>query len=71
MIKLNVKGKGKARPRTGHEGPEGGPGTHCTGGWMGPRDDLDGWEIFASTGIRSPNRPVRRESLYHPHYPGP
>ena len=61
-----VKGKGKIRPRTGHEGskgayrysstvfltstldgggwstPEKRPGTHRTGGWAGPRTDLDG-----------------------------
>ena len=67
------KGKGKALPRTGYEGPEGEqmysstlpttsaldgggwsaprpgrftpwgrPGTHCIGGWVGPRADLDG-----------------------------
>jgi len=65
-------GKGKGRPRTGHEGPEGElrysltpsltsaldgggwstphpgrftperPGTHCIGGWDGPRAGLDG-----------------------------
>jgi hypothetical protein len=32
------------------------PGTHCTGGWVGPRAGLDGF--------RSPARPARSESLY-------
>jgi hypothetical protein len=32
------------------------PGTHCTGGWVSLR--------VAPTGIRSPDRPARRDSLY-------
>jgi hypothetical protein len=33
------------------------PGTHCTGGWVGPRAGLD------VCGIRSPDRPARSQSL--------
>jgi hypothetical protein len=36
------------------------PGTHCTGGRVGPRSGLDG--------IRSPDRPARSESLYRLSY---
>jgi hypothetical protein len=32
------------------------PGTHCTGGWVGPRAGLDGNGKSPSTGIRSPDR---------------
>ena len=37
---------------------------------MGPRADLDGCENLAPTGIRSPDRPARSESLYRLSYPG-
>jgi hypothetical protein len=41
------------------------PGTHCTGGWVGPRAGLDVCEKSRpSTGIRSPERPARSQSLY-------
>jgi hypothetical protein len=45
------------------------PGTHCTGGWVGPRAGLDtevrGKIIFPLSGIepRSPGRPVRSPSV--------
>jgi hypothetical protein len=41
------------------------PGTHCTEGWLGPRTGLD-WcgKSRLPTGIRSPDRPARSESLY-------
>jgi len=29
------------------------PGTHCTGGWVGPRAGLDGRKNLVPTGIRS------------------
>jgi hypothetical protein len=38
------------------------PGTHCTGGWAGPRGDLDACgenTIYWPTGVRNPNRPAR------------
>jgi hypothetical protein len=37
------------------------PGTHCIGGWVGPRA---GAENLAPTGIRTPDRPARSESVY-------
>ena len=37
---------------------------HCVGGWVGPRAGLDVCGNLASTGIRSPDRPGRSESLY-------
>ena len=52
--------------------PREGPGTHCTGGWMGPRVRLDGCgKSHPHTGIRSPDRPARSESLNRLSYPGP
>ena len=47
------------------------PGTHFIGGWVGPRVGVDGCGKLARTGIRSPDRPVRSESLYRLSYPGP
>jgi hypothetical protein len=44
------------------------PGTHCTGGWVGPRAGLD---VCPPIGIRSPDRPVRSQSLYRLSYPSP
>jgi len=35
-------------------------GTHCTGGWVGPKGVRTGVENLAATGIRSPDRPARR-----------
>ena len=43
------------------------PGTHCTGGYVGPMCT----ENLAPTGIRSADRPSRNESLYRLSYPGP
>ena len=47
------------------------PGTHCIGGWVGPRAGLDGCGKSPPTGIRSPDRPARSESLYRLRYPSP
>jgi len=49
------------------------PGTHCTGGWVGPRAGLEGCGISRPPppGIRSPDRTARSESLNRPSYPGP
>jgi hypothetical protein len=41
------------------------PCTHCIGGWVGPRAGLDGCGIPHPTGIRSPGRPARGESLQY------
>jgi hypothetical protein len=46
------------------------PDIHCIGGWVGPRADLDGCEISRPNGIRSPDCPVRSESLYRLSYRG-
>ena len=43
-------------------------GTHCIGGWVGPRAGL---ENFAPLGIRSPDRSARSESQYRLNYPSP
>jgi hypothetical protein len=47
------------------------PGTHSIGDWVGPRPVWTGAENLAPTGIRSPDRPARSESLYRLSYPGP
>ena len=47
------------------------PGTHCIGGRMPPPLVWKGKETLTSTGIRSPDRPARSESLYRLHYPSP
>jgi hypothetical protein len=39
--------------------------------WWIPRPVLKGAENLAPTGIRSPDRPTRSESLYRLGYPGP
>ena len=46
------------------------PGTHFTGGWVGPRAGLDrcGKSRPPPTGIRSPDRPARSQSLYRLSY---
>ena len=44
------------------------PGTHCTGGWVGPRAGLDRCGKSRPTGIRSPDRPARSQSLYRLSY---
>ena len=44
------------------------PSTHCTGGWVGPRAGWIGAENLAPTGIRSPDRPARSQSLYRLSY---
>jgi hypothetical protein len=44
-------------------------GTHCTGGWVGLRAGRDRCGKSPPTGIRSPDRPARRQSLYRLRYP--
>ena len=44
-------------------------GTLCTGGWVGLRVGLDWCGKSRPTGIRSPDRPARRQSLYRLSYP--
>jgi hypothetical protein len=38
------------------------PGTHCTGGWVGPTSRLDGCGKSRPTGILSPDLPARSKS---------
>jgi hypothetical protein len=45
------------------------PGTHCTGGWVGPRASLDRCGKSRPTRIQSPDRPAHSQSLYQLHYP--
>ena len=45
------------------------PGTHCTGGCVGLRTGLNWCGKSRPTGIRSPDRPARRQSLYRLLYP--
>jgi len=45
------------------------PGAPCTGGWVAPRQVWTGSDNLGPTGIRSPDRPARRLSLYRLRYP--
>jgi len=47
------------------------PGTHCVGGRVGPKNVLTCAVNLALTWIRSPDLPVRRESLYRVSCPRP
>jgi hypothetical protein len=50
------------------------PGTHCTGGWVGPRPVWTGVEkgkCLVDTEVRTSNRAARSESLYRLLNPGP
>jgi hypothetical protein len=55
---------------------KGPPGTHCTGGWVGPSAGLNtevrGKIFLPLPGIepRSPGRPARSQTLYWLSYPG-
>jgi hypothetical protein len=49
------------------------PGTHWTGGWVGPRASLDaetGRKIFCLCRGSNPGRPLRSQSLHLLSYPG-
>jgi hypothetical protein len=55
-------------PRSLYSGER--PGTHCTGGWVGPRAGLDMCKKnLAPTGIQSLDRPACNQSLYRLSYP--
>jgi len=45
------------------------PGTHCTGGWVGPRVGLDVRKYLVPTGIRSRTFQPVAQSLYQLSYP--
>jgi hypothetical protein len=55
--------------RPGRLYPRERPGTHCTGGWVGPEAGLDRCVKSRPTGIPSLDLPARRESLYRLNYP--
>jgi len=44
------------------------PGTHFTGGWVGPRAGLDGQKISSPLELEL-DRPARSQSLYRLSYP--
>jgi len=47
------------------------PGTHCVGGWAGPRASLDGFGKSRPHRVSIPGTSSRSESLYRLAYPGP
>ena len=56
---------GWSATHSGHFIPWGRPSNHCIGGWVCPTAGLDGCgKSRPPTGIRSPDRPARCESLY-------
>ena len=47
------------------------PVIHCTGGWVGPRTELDKYrKSRPHRGVRTPDRRARSKSLYRLRYPG-
>jgi len=46
------------------------PGARLAGGWVGPRASLHRVEVSNPTGIRSPDRPGRSDSLCRIRCPG-
>ena len=54
--------------RPGRTSPRERPGTHCTGGWVGPRAGLDGQKI-SSPRDSIPDHPAPSQSLYRLSYP--
>ena len=61
-------GWGGSAPRSGRLYRRERPGTHCTGGWVGPRAGLDGRKI-SSHRDSIPDCPARSQSLYRLSYP--
>ena len=51
--------------------PQGNTGTHCIGGWVGPRAALDGCRKSRFYRDSIPDRPARSESLYRLRHPSP
>jgi len=47
------------------------PGTHCIGGWVGPRAGLDGCGKSRPHRDSNPDRPARSDWLYRLSCPGP
>jgi len=68
VLFLGLDGGGGSAPRPGRLYPRERPGTHFTGGWVGPRAGLDGRKIsIPSDSIQ--DRPARSQSLYWLSYP--
>ena len=61
-------GEGSAS-RSGRSLPRETRGTHCMGGWVGPRAGLEKVRKISPPGTRSPDRPARSQSLYRLSYP--
>jgi len=57
-------------PRSGPLYPRERPGTHWTGGWVGPRAGLNECGKSRPSGIQSPDCPARRQWVYRLSYPG-
>ena len=71
FFNLGARWGGWSTPRPGRFTPEKDPAPIVqTAGWV-PGPVWTGAENLASTGIRSPDRPDRNESLYRLSYPGP
>jgi hypothetical protein len=64
-----IEGGEVSAPHPGRFLPRERPGTHCTGGWVDPRAGLGRCGKSRPTGIRSPDRPARSQSLYRLSYP--
>jgi hypothetical protein len=70
MLDLGARRGGWSAPRPGRFTPEKYPvPSNYTGGWVGPRAGLDVCEKSHPTGIRSPDRPARSQSIYRLTYP--
>jgi hypothetical protein len=72
-IRNPAQGDGWSAPRSGRLTPGKDPvpiARCCIAGWVGLGTGLDLPEEFASSGIRVPDRPGRRELLWQLSYPG-
>jgi hypothetical protein len=70
FLNLALEGGVWSASRPGRLYPRERPGTHCTGGWVGPGASLDRCGKSCPTRIRSPDLPVHSESLYRLRIPG-
>jgi hypothetical protein len=66
-----LDGGGWSTPRSGRFTPGNDPVPIVQEAGWAPRPVWTGAENLAPTGIRSPDRPARSESLYRLSYPGP
>jgi hypothetical protein len=66
---LAIEGCEWSAARPGSTLPRERPGTHCTGGWVGPRAGLDGREISPSPGFDPRAVEPVAQSLYRLSYP--